>query len=412
MAEVEFEDNCREIKGYLDTVRQCRQQLHRLPAAVTEVMELLRNATRLLDDLCSFEDAPPGLQEQCARARSQVSSFRDGDELRVLSEAIQTSVHFRLGRMEELAQTAYGECGRRREARAKYLSDVGGRRAFQLSSPNPVRVLRHKEEYTASDFNYRAACTELARFRFEEMGSVQADFFCGYSGIFAILTNALNLPVNSLATDPPPAPAATVTRLRLRDRLVAADTALPQPDTPRQSDGSANRRSAAGASTAPALSAQEVHGYQRRLSASPPSCGANSVPGGAGDVVDGIPLHDAAAAAPYVQAAAHYQPQGQQQQPRQPQYVPRPVSAPLQPQAMAAAAEAAAVAEVRHTRPHPPQPASGSPSPPVPSTSLPRRSTCSSAHHFDELSSGLASSHRALGTHGEYSFLGALDDAE
>lgn len=217
MAEVEFEDNCAEIKEYLQTVRECKQNITQIPAVLKKLLDLLNTSTVLLEDLCTFDDAPDTLQRQCVRSRQQMISFYEGSALRSLTDSIQGVVHQRLMRMEQIALQSYGECKRRREARAKYLSDMNSKRPFNLAAPSAETVQRHKEGYTERDETYRRACEEFAQYRYEEMGTAQRDFYSGYSGVFALLTNALNLPTADAADAVDgDAAASTTTRNRMR----------------------------------------------------------------------------------------------------------------------------------------------------------------------------------------------------
>lgn len=196
MAEVQFEENMNEIRNYLGAVQNCKRYVLQLPEALSKLLHLVNMSTKVLEELCTYDDTPPAVQEQCACSRRQMVTFYEGAGLKMLQQSIDTVVHQRLQALEELSLKAFTECKRRREARAKYLSTTTGRLPFGLTAPNEEKILRHKEEYTVSDGRYRQACSELARYRFEEVGVMQADFFSGYSAMFALLTNALNLPTD------------------------------------------------------------------------------------------------------------------------------------------------------------------------------------------------------------------------
>ncbi|KPI83672.1 hypothetical protein ABL78_7282 [Leptomonas seymouri] len=306
MTEVEFEENCEEIKGYLQTVRECRHHITQVPVVLKKLLDLLTTSTALLEDLCTFDDAPDNLQQQCIRSRQQMINFYEGNAFKALTDTIQDTVHQRLMRMEQIAQQSYLACKRRRDARAKYLSDTNGRLPFNFAVASPEKLQKHKREYSDGDESYRQACADFAQFRFEEMGTVQRDFYCGYSGVFALLANALNLPPDSRDSD-----ALTVANARssMREQQQRSCGLRPASSTLRlASRGAAGNAGESGGSNAaavpasPPLASEESYNYQRQLSAAVSTekplpaagggllCGTSSVR--SDGVVDGIPVTD------------------------------------------------------------------------------------------------------------------------
>jgi hypothetical protein len=318
MAEVEFEENCAEIKEYLYIVRDCKQQITQIPTVLKKLLDLLKTSTALLEDLCTFADAPETLHQQCVRSRQRLMDFYEGSALKSLTDSIQDVVHQRLLRMEQIAQQSHMACKRRRDARAKYLSDTNGKGPFNFAAPSPEKVQKHKEEYTSSDETYRQACAEFAQYRFNEMGTVQKDFCCGYSGVFALMANALNLPLNDTGDRNDVAltsSSLTNTRERMRRQQqrpkrsflgAGAGGGLSTSRSTAATDGTVPISSSASALAAPPLAAEESRNYQRRLSDGIPVDKPNTVPSAtdtascgmgcntgsmrSGEVVNGIPV--------------------------------------------------------------------------------------------------------------------------
>ncbi|KAL7700557.1 hypothetical protein N2W54_001234 [Lotmaria passim] len=307
MAEVEFEENCAEIKDYLHTVRECREQITQIPTALAQLLKMLNTSTALLEDLCTFDDVPDTVQQRCIQSRQQMMDFNEGSAFKSLTDSIHDVVHQRLVRMEEIAQQSYIACKRRRDARAKYLSDTDGKRPFNFTAANPEKLQRHKEEYTERDEAYRQACVDFARYRYAEMGTVQRDFYRGYSGVFALLANALNLPTDAVRVGDDSS-ATSNTRLRIRgqqERPPPQQQQRQKPQKPRlnrclYTASTTTRDSTGVAPPPPPLSSEESHNYQRRLSGGflvekPPAAAtgaaaSNFVP--CGEVVNGIPVTD------------------------------------------------------------------------------------------------------------------------
>lgn len=314
MAEVEFEDNCAEIKDYLRTVRECKQHITQIPSVLGKLLEMLNTSTELLEDLCTFDDAPDSLQRQCVRSRQQMIRFYEGSALKDLTDSIQAVVHQRLMRMEQIAQQSYTACKRRREARAKYLSDTSAKGPFNLAAASPEKLQRHKAEYTERDESYRRACDDFAQYRYQEMGTAQKDFYSGYSGVFALLTNALNLPEEG-RDDETAATTSNNTRDRMRGKQPRPSRSLRAPVhqvSPQTLISGAGEPQGEAAPPLPSLTAEESDKTQRRLSrgsvvdkpaaaaaaaAVTPAASAGS--GGSwrrtssmrsGEVVDGIPV--------------------------------------------------------------------------------------------------------------------------
>ncbi|KAK7198733.1 hypothetical protein NESM_000837800 [Novymonas esmeraldas] len=211
MAEIEFEETCRELSSYLETVRQCQRRIARIPGVLAQLLELLSDSTKLLEDLSVPEEVSLQPHRRCSRSHRLMRALHDGAGLTELMDSIQATVHHRLARMEELVVVANSACKRRRDARAQYLNATGRRRSFHMAASKPEKVQRCKEEYTASDAEYRETCTAVVHYRVAAMGLAQADFSSAYSGVFALLKNALSGPGGAVSQC-----ASTATRQRLR----------------------------------------------------------------------------------------------------------------------------------------------------------------------------------------------------